>query len=261
MAKNAERLQRILASEESIGVEKENSTLPSINAGLTKRPSRLFGVTEDGSPFVKGEDRAFPPRRPPVRTEIASRETAVETDEPRGSAQRNAQGQRNHEFTVNQSTLSALLRSVIEPVSGWVSSVVNSIRKPTFVAGPSNPPSVVPAPPRRDGTARQTMCEEMHHMKEDKYGEIARAKEKRERDELEEEIAKELQEYLELQGRQKDISLRIALLKSMLDARVAQEMRAKMKENEIDEWRTLHGLSELATMTAVGLLVTKDARD
>jgi len=68
-------------------------------------------------------------------------------------------------------------------------------------------------------------------MKEDKYGEIARAKEKCERDELEEEIAKELQEYLELQGHQKDIGLRIALLKSTLDARVAQEMHAKTKEN------------------------------
>jgi len=31
--------------------------------------------------------------------------------------------------------------------------------------------------------------------------------------------------------------------------------------DEIDEWRTVHGLSELATVTAISVLVTKDARD
>jgi len=31
--------------------------------------------------------------------------------------------------------------------------------------------------------------------------------------------------------------------------------------DEVDEWRTIHGLSELATVTAVSILVTKDARD
>ena len=60
MAKNAKRLQRTLANEESIGIERENNPLPSINVGLAKKPGQLVGVTEDGSPFVKGEDRAFP---------------------------------------------------------------------------------------------------------------------------------------------------------------------------------------------------------
>ena len=90
-AENAKRLQGVLADDESVVVERKNGILLSKNAGLAKNTRRLFGVTDDGSPFTKDEDRNTPPRWLPVRKEIASREMTIETDKPGGSAQRNAQ--------------------------------------------------------------------------------------------------------------------------------------------------------------------------